>query len=370
MLCPSCRALIARDASNCPYCKIPLPSLLGGSGIFGRLFSGELSFSRGFFAANAMIFGLLAILSLRAGSFSTEGVMTFGAPGHDFLWKAGVLETHAVRDHSQWWRFFTAIFLHYSILHIVFNLMWLRFAGPLVEHFFGPARFIVIYIGAAAIAFVAWYFLSSGQGSTAGASGAIFGLMGALAVYGFRRGGIFGEALGKQMIAWGLLGIASGFAMPGTNNVAHIVGAVSGALLASVLKIRDTSSSGEGPFVRVLATLILLVLASSWVLAGIHGARYERRKDFELEHHLGVFLREVLSGAVHNAQVLSDRGGLIEEGESGREDRQKLVQTFDETVEMLRVLSRRGEASGLSIAPQDLASKLDDLSSLLSRKAS
>jgi len=88
-----------------------------------------------------------------------------------------------------WWTIFTAIYLHGGLLHILFNVLWIRQLGPAVEEIYGPARLVIIFTVAGAAGFVAsnmfnvWF--------TVGASGSIFGLLGAIIAYARKRGGAF-----------------------------------------------------------------------------------------------------------------------------------------------------------------------------------
>src|SRR5262245_43468681 len=113
MVCPSCRALIARDARDCPYCKAAMPRVLAATGVT-QLFSSEFSYSRLFFAANVLVYALLVVASLANGSLRVGGLMGFGTPGSEVLFKVGMLQGHLCTVHGQWWRLFTATFIHLS----------------------------------------------------------------------------------------------------------------------------------------------------------------------------------------------------------------------------------------------------------------
>src|SRR4029434_10073849 len=80
-----------------------------------------------------------------------------------------------------WWTLLTAIFLHGGLLHIFFNVMWIRNLGPAVEDAYGPARAFVIFMIAGAIGFLVSNLVTNHP--SVGASGSIFGLLAALIVY-------------------------------------------------------------------------------------------------------------------------------------------------------------------------------------------
>ena len=92
----------------------------------------------------------------------------------------------AIAQGGEWWRLFTSAFLHGSFIHIAFNMYVLFFLGPTLERILGHARFTVLYLLAALGGSVASYWFSDLGTVSVGASGAIFGLMGALIVAGRR----------------------------------------------------------------------------------------------------------------------------------------------------------------------------------------
>jgi hypothetical protein len=196
---------------------------------------------------------------------------------------------------------------------------------------------------------------------TAGASGAIFGLMGALVVYGFRRGGTLGQALRRQMITWGLIGIALGFVMP-VNNVAHIVGGTSGALIAALLGLRERDRAGEGILVRVLATVLLVMFTASWGLAAIEGARYRTVEDFERKHHLGEHVPQALRVSLRiTGQMVQSRGAIS----GGDVARYEWVEALEETATTLQAWQERHAAPGLTIERATVAKDLGQLAKQL-----
>lgn len=139
--------------------------------------------------------------------------------------------------HGEWWTLFTAIYLHGGILHILFNVLWIRQLGPAVEELYGPARFFVIYTVSGVAGFVVSNFL--GIPFTVGASGSIFGLLGAMVAFGRRRGGVFGAMVLRQYGQWALLLFVLGFFMSGVNNLAHAGGFVGGLAAGLVLSLAE-----------------------------------------------------------------------------------------------------------------------------------
>lgn len=129
----------------------------------------------------------------------------------------------ALVAHGEWWRLVTSGFLHFGLLHLAFNMIALWMIGREVETVLGRGRLLAVYLvsllgGSAAV------MLFSGAGQTAGASGAVFGLMGALAVLLYRLRMPAGQAIG--LIA---VNIVLSLLIPGISLTAHLGGLVVGA---------------------------------------------------------------------------------------------------------------------------------------------
>ena len=131
------------------------------------------------------------------------------------------------------WRLFTAMFLHIGIMHLAFNGWALFSLGREVEMFYGPTSFAVLYLVSGLIGNVAYYLFGLDTLS-AGASGAVFGLVGAEVAFFLCNRSLFGK-LGRQRLSnlAGLIAInlLIGFTVSGINNLAHLGGLVSGLLL-------------------------------------------------------------------------------------------------------------------------------------------
>ena len=142
---------------------------------------------------------------------------------------------------GQYWRLFTAMFLHVGVLHLAFNGFALFIFGPLVEKAYGRLRFLTIYILAGLAGSVASYLANSIFDTialAAGASGAIFGVLGALAAYFASQRRVFGMAAQRNLT--GLLVLAAvnlvyGLATPGIDNWAHLGGFAGGFALGLAL---------------------------------------------------------------------------------------------------------------------------------------
>ena len=131
---------------------------------------------------------------------------------------------------GEWWRLFTSAFLHGSFIHIAFNMYVLFFLGPTLERILGHARFLILYILAALGGSVASYWFSDMNTVSVGASGAIFGLMGALVVAGRR----LKYDITQVLVLLGI-NVVIGFISPSVDWRAHLGGLVAGAVVAAIM---------------------------------------------------------------------------------------------------------------------------------------
>ena len=129
---------------------------------------------------------------------------------------------------SQPWRMLTSAFMHASVLHLLFNMFSLFIFGPVIEHAVGRARFAALYLLAAFGGSLAVLLLAPNQ-AVVGASGAIFGLLGAFFIIQRRLGGN-----NTQLLILIGLNVAFGFIVPNVAWQAHLGGLVVGAAVAAV----------------------------------------------------------------------------------------------------------------------------------------
>lgn len=140
-----------------------------------------------------------------------------------------VVEVRGVDD-GAWWQLVTSTFTHVEPLHIGFNMLALYFLGPMLENVLGRARFLALYLVSGIAGSAAVMLLSSPNGQTLGASGSIFGLMGALAVVALKvRGQV------QSILFWIGLNLVFTFTMGGISWQGHIGGLVSGGLLGAAM---------------------------------------------------------------------------------------------------------------------------------------
>ncbi|HTJ28179.1 MAG TPA: rhomboid family intramembrane serine protease [Candidatus Limnocylindria bacterium] len=152
-----------------------------------------------------------------------------GGPDYDH----GYLIGAAVVEHGQWWRVFSSAFLHGSIPHVALNMIALYQVGNLVEQLFGKLRFALLYTLAIVGSGLTVIWFNYDQ-PTLGASGAIFGLFGALVAVGLRLGRR-GRALIGQVVPIVVLNLIFTFAVPGISAAAHVGGLITGFVVGFVL---------------------------------------------------------------------------------------------------------------------------------------
>ncbi len=234
ILCPSCGRLTHASAPVCLVCGRRNPGMWGFAGPLREVF-------RSWNFTNAVTLACVALYIATlvfdpASALRPRGIFDVFAPSNRALWAfgaAGAIPWQA----GHWWTVLTAIYLHGGILHILFNLLWVRSLGPEVENVYGPARLVVVFT----VSGVAGFVLSNAFDVpfTVGASGSIFGLLGALVAYGRKRGGAFGRLLLQQYGQWALVLFISGFIMSGVNNFAHAGGFIGGFVSGLILSLAE-----------------------------------------------------------------------------------------------------------------------------------
>jgi membrane associated rhomboid family serine protease len=197
---------------------------------------------------------------------------------------------------GEWWRFVTPVFLHIGWIHLLVNMYSLFILGPYVEKLYGSARFVFFWIVTGVAGVVASYLASGaqmhnvpvvgrflfrgGDGPSAGASGALFGLIGVLFVFGIKfrhelpEG--FKRAFGTGMIPTILINLFIGYTIPFIDNAAHMGGFVAGALLALFVGYKRPGQRASVAIlwhVLQIASLALVVVGFGQVARQMGGLR-------------------------------------------------------------------------------------------------
>ncbi len=168
-----------------------------------------------------------AATELAGGSTNRRVLLEFGAKVNPLI------------AQGEYWRLFTCAFLHVGLTHLLFNMFALMSFGRLAEMIFGHARFLAIYIVGALSGSLFSYLFSSSV--SAGASGAIFGVAGALSMFYVRNRGVQAVAgqgeLSGMVVMLAINGVF-GFIQPNIDNWAHLGGLIGGAFIGAVLSPR------------------------------------------------------------------------------------------------------------------------------------
>lgn len=162
---------------------------------------------------------------IKVGGF---GMLSLGGGGNiDRVLQEGSLYPAAVLQDGQWWRILTGGFLHGGLLHIGVNMMSLWFLGRFIEYAMGPWRMLLVYMLSLVVSGLGVVFLSPPLAYTVGASGAIFGLFGALFAIGLKLGKP-GMQLVRDNIGILVINLIITFTVPAISWQAHVAGLLAG----------------------------------------------------------------------------------------------------------------------------------------------
>ncbi len=184
-------------------------------------------------AINVLMYGVTLALTFslqNAAAMSSDDAFT------RVLYLLGAKYGPAI-DAGQWWRFLTPIVLHGGLIHLAFNTYALYGLGPESERIYGSGRFLAIYLLAGLAGSIASYIRSPGL--SIGASGAIFGLIGALAAFFRSARGLIGAEASRQqvtqLISMAAINIVLGFSVAAVDNAAHLGGLFAGGIAGYAL---------------------------------------------------------------------------------------------------------------------------------------
>ncbi len=197
------------------------------------------------------IFIFLSMYLFGKGSTDVETLLNFGATNPGLI-KAG-----------EYYRLITSAFLHIGFWHLLFNMYSLYVIGTQLESFFGKIKFLVIYLGSAILGNLMSLLFLGDNVVSAGASGAIFGLLGALIYFGYHYRVYLGTVVKSQIIPLIILNLGLGFFINGIDNSAHIGGLIGGILLSIGLGVKYKSTKFEqinGIIVSIIYTIFLIYM--------------------------------------------------------------------------------------------------------------
>ncbi len=273
VVCRSCNLLVGVDETTCYHCGTPYPGLWGFGPVLRRLGS-----DLGFTSIVMVTCGVLYVvaLALDPGGIGTGGLLRMLSPSGPASYLLGASGSVPVFGMGRWWTVLSAGWLHGSLLHIGFNLMWVRQLAPVTADIYGPGRAVLIYTASSIVGFslssLAGLFLGGlpligGAHLTLGASAAIFGLLGAL-VYAGRRG--VALSVSRQARTYAVILFVLGFIIPGIDNWAHVGGFAGGFATAAFLNPLLPERLNH----LAAAAVCLVLTAGAIVLSFVTGASH------------------------------------------------------------------------------------------------
>ena len=251
-VCWNCGALVGATETECSACGAPkaernaAPAATANAELHAPD-PETLRFARAVLSRPAT----LTFLSLIANLFVFLLMQLYGGSENYAVLAAFGAKYNSLINEGQWWRFVTPVFMHIGWIHLLVNMYSLFMLGPYVEKLYGSAKFVVFWILTGIAGVAASYFASmhqmndnvigrflfrGGDGPSAGASGALFGLVGVLFVFGIKfrhelpEG--FKRAFGTGMLPTILINLYIGYSIPFIDNAAHLGGFFAGIILA------------------------------------------------------------------------------------------------------------------------------------------
>ncbi len=387
-VCRNCGALVGAGERVCAQCGAPLAATAAGAEAYASRHDREaIRFARAvltrpatftfiFIIANVFLF---LLTWLAAGGASDD--LRFNA----VLIAYGAKVNYLIQ-HGQWWRFVTPVFLHGGFAHLLMNMYGLWILGPYVERLYGSAKFVVFWVLTGVAGVVASYltvrpelhaggpigrFLFKAEdAASVGASGALFGLIGVLFVFGIKfrhelpEG--FKRAFGTGMLPMILLNLFIGYLGRGfIDNAAHLGGFFSGALVALFVGYkRPGERASVAVFWHALQIASLILVAVSFIMVALHFPKSlpqdeERRASSSQETPVAAYLNATNEG--ERVFIAAFNEGDFREIDSVTEKLKKAPR-LDDTADALRndLISLLERVRQLPPPPQGKSAKADN----------
>jgi len=159
-------------------------------------------------------------------------------------------------ESGQVWRLITSTFLHIGIVHLIVNMYSLYIIGKQLEGFLGRIKYLLVYLGSGFLGSLLSVVMHDSV--SAGASGAIFGLLGSLLYFGYHYRLYLGTVLRTQVIPIIIINLLIGFSLSGIDNFAHIGGLVGGYLLTMALGVPGKTNKRD----QINGTIVFVLLVA------------------------------------------------------------------------------------------------------------
>jgi len=211
-----------------------------------------------FIGVNVGVFVLMCL----AGGFAVTSV------NPEVLRGFGAKQNNLIAEQHEYWRLITAIFIHIGIIHLLLNNYALWIIGQEIERIYGSARFVVLYLVTGVIGSAGSYVFNP-QATSAGASGAIFGLFGVMATFAFKyRREIpkrLSQEIRRRVLPIIAINLVFGFSVRIVDNAAHVGGLLAGIALALAVPYMRPTERITPLLWRALQMVCLVVILISFV---------------------------------------------------------------------------------------------------------
>lgn len=201
----------------------------------------------------AICIGMFVLVELNGGSSSMQPLIDFGAKYNP-----------AIIEQGEWWRIISSMFLHIGFLHLLMNMLAVYYLGTLVERIYGSFRFLCIYFLAGIGGGIASFAFS--PSIAAGASGALFGLFGALLFFGLHNRKIFFQTMGTNVLVLIGINIVFGLFVPQIDNGAHLGGLVAGFIASGIVHLPKRKET----FKQMIAIVLYCIIAYGLIQFGYY----------------------------------------------------------------------------------------------------
>lgn len=270
-MCPSCGTLVGTTATKCHQCGANVRfGMAAASRSLGRMMPTNAPVTYCLVSLCCLFYGISLLYTTRSGNpLMPEGgglTAIFGIGGIDGRTLDVLGATRPMGyliAFGQWWRLITAIFLHGSLMHIVFNMWVIMDIGPMVEELFGSARYLFLYIATGVFGYVVSSFFGH---ASVGASGALLGLIGLLLASTTRSSGAAAQMMRSNLIKWIIYIAIMGFMFSGIDNYAHFGGLASGFALGKLFIDRPPQGPTETRIANALGWTTALVIVGCFAL--------------------------------------------------------------------------------------------------------
>ena len=262
--CPGCNQRTPAASPQCVHCGLGSIEAVAAEykvaserRFLQALFSRANPFTMIFIGINAGVFVLMCL----AGGFAVT------APDSAVLIGFGAKQNNLIAEQHQYWRLITSIFIHIGIIHLLLNNYALWIIGQEIERIYGSARFVVLYLITGLIGSIGSYTFNP-KATSAGASGAIFGLFGALAAFAFRYRKEIPEFLSREIKRRVLpiiaINLVFGFSVRIVDNAAHLGGLLAGVILALAVPYKRPNERTTPLIWRALQVICLVAIFVSF----------------------------------------------------------------------------------------------------------